>query len=499
MNTLDYPEPPTETSVSEARRALQTQRQELSQLSERITSAEDALSQIITDRKRGIREMQREQHALEEKVKHTLAYISPIRRLPHELLRHIFTFNFDNHPCCAWILASVCVLWRRLALSIPKLWSKIRLVTNQSASPDTVRLWLERSGDKVPLDIEIYLRVNGGSAEPSSRTRASSPTPWIPPPPSPPTHYVLPHPPPGAILLPPAQTPIIVPQSPSHHDSWGASPPPPSLRSCPQVQRNTHWGHIAIFYLIEQMHRWQRFIFRFDKQFPSISALKSINGTSAAPMLREFEISCAETIYATEWAWLPCTAPSTSVGLAQLQSLMLHHVPFKWSSPIFKTDLRSLNLRSLPSNHLPLDRILHIISSNSNLESLTLHFAVVLPAILPLHPTSLPKLRELTFGGHYHMSTLTDTLILPVLDVLNLDIEARDPIEDVITNLLQRSNNPPVTQLSVSYGSTNNSTLYYGPGGIVIAWNFLAEMNHLHSLSVGGNAPRTFPSNTSNA
>lgn len=125
MDPLHYPEPPTESSVSEARRALQVQRQELSQLSERITSEEDALAQIVVDRKRAIREMQREQHALEEKVKHTLAYISPIRRLPHELLRHIFMFNFDNHPCCAWILASVCVLWRRLALSVPKLWSKV--------------------------------------------------------------------------------------------------------------------------------------------------------------------------------------------------------------------------------------------------------------------------------------------------------------------------------------------------------------------------------------
>lgn len=125
MDALSYREPPTESSVSEARRALQAQRQELSQLSERITSAEDSLAQIVADRKRAIREMQCEQHALEEKVKLTLAYISPIRRLPHELLRHIFTFNFDNHPCCAWILASVCVLWRRLALSIPKLWSKV--------------------------------------------------------------------------------------------------------------------------------------------------------------------------------------------------------------------------------------------------------------------------------------------------------------------------------------------------------------------------------------
>ena len=125
MDLINYPEPPTESSLSAARRALQLQRQELSQLSDQITSAEDALTQIVADRKRGIREMQREQHTLEEKVKHTLAYISPIRRLPHELLRHIFLFNFDNHPCCAWILASVCVLWRRLTLSIPRLWSKV--------------------------------------------------------------------------------------------------------------------------------------------------------------------------------------------------------------------------------------------------------------------------------------------------------------------------------------------------------------------------------------
>ncbi|KAG9311591.1 hypothetical protein JVU11DRAFT_7800 [Chiua virens] len=513
MNPPAYPEPSTESSVADARRALQVQRRELSQLSDRISSAEEALTQLVTDRKRAIREMQCEQYALEEKVKHTLAYISPIRRLPHELLRHIFMFNFDNHPCCAWILASVCVygvdwlyqylnygpsypvyhapfrFWKRYVgphlLRVLSSFAQIRFelphLTSDLACPDTT----QRSGDKVPLDIEIYLRVNGSSVEPSSRARASSPTPWIPPPPSPPTHYILPHPPPGtAILIPPAQTPIIVPQSPSHHDTWGATTPPPPSRSCPQVQRNTHWGHIAIFYLIEQMHRWERFVFRFDKQFPSISALKSINGD--APLLREFEISCAESIYASEWAWLPCASPLIPLTLSQLQSLMLHHVPFKWSSPIFKTDLRSLNLRSLPSNHLPLDRILHIISSNPNLEALTLHFSVVVPAILPLVTTSLPKLRELTFGGHYHMSTLADALVLPALDVLNLDIEARDPIEDVITNLLQRSNNPPITQLSVSYGSSNTSTLYYGPGGIVIAWNFLAEMNHVHSLSVGG-------------
>jgi hypothetical protein len=84
------------------------------------------------------------------------------------------------------------------------------------------------------------------------------------------------------------------------------------------------------------------------------------------------------------------------------------------------------------------------------------------------------------------MTQLADSLVLPALDALNLDVEARDPIEDTITNLLQRSNNPPITRLSVSYGSSSSSTLYYGPGGIVISWGFLTDLNHLQSLNIGG-------------
>ena len=39
-----------------------------------------------------------------------------------------------------------------------------------------------------------------------------------------------------------------------------------------------HWGHIAFYYLTEQMHRWERFVFRFDKRFVSVDALKSVIG-----------------------------------------------------------------------------------------------------------------------------------------------------------------------------------------------------------------------------
>ena len=45
-----------------------------------------------------------------------------------------------------------------------------------------------------------------------------------------------------------------------------------------RLRKNMHWGHIAFYYLVEQMHRWERFVFKFDKQFASIGALKAIEG-----------------------------------------------------------------------------------------------------------------------------------------------------------------------------------------------------------------------------
>ena len=61
-----------------------------------------------------------------------------------------------------------------------------------------------------------------------------------------------------------------------------------STLSQQRLRKNMHWGHIAFYYLVEQMHRWERFVFKFDKQFASIGALKAIEGMSrhsSAPFL----------------------------------------------------------------------------------------------------------------------------------------------------------------------------------------------------------------------
>jgi hypothetical protein len=185
-------------------------------------------------------------------------------------------------------------LLRCLAVDSPLLTFpllQIRLVTTPNASADTIRLWLERSGSRIPLDVEIYLQVPEAVAStPISRSRTRSPSQWptfLSNNATTTTHYVQiqASQPTTSIQIVPSTPPIIIPHSPPHYD-WSGSlspphPPPPhpsALSVTNQSRASTHWGHIVIFYLVEQMRRWERFVFRFERQFPSWQALKSISG-----------------------------------------------------------------------------------------------------------------------------------------------------------------------------------------------------------------------------
>lgn len=125
MYPLDYPEPPTEATIAHARAHLASYDHDARILERQIQDARDALARIIEERQCAIRDMERDLLVLEDKVAYTKAYVSPFKRLPHELLRHIFLYVFEDSATSAWVLSAVCLLWRRLALSMPKLWSKV--------------------------------------------------------------------------------------------------------------------------------------------------------------------------------------------------------------------------------------------------------------------------------------------------------------------------------------------------------------------------------------
>lgn len=219
----------------------------------------------------------------------------------------------------------------------------MRLVTTPYSSPDIIRLWLERSGSTVPLDIEIYLRVSTAASTFGAKQRGAMtayplpplppPVPWSPPqaatallfpPPSPPPFHPAPvgHPATATTETPETldgdgqasnsifgnASPDAIPTLPlpeygnaTTAAAYAGEPvpticfntPPTNtsrrlarkralvrdyLTQGPRDQRTTpaSWGHIALFYLSEHMHRWKRFVFRFEKGFESMSALKHI-------------------------------------------------------------------------------------------------------------------------------------------------------------------------------------------------------------------------------
>lgn len=131
MSSYGFAEPPTQATLADARRLLQQQRGAASDLAAQIRAAEDDLARIVRARRVTILELEKELEGVEQQVSRTLAYISHIRRLPQELLGYIFMFIFDDYPCCAWVLAAVCSMWRRQVLSMPKLWSKVSICTTR--------------------------------------------------------------------------------------------------------------------------------------------------------------------------------------------------------------------------------------------------------------------------------------------------------------------------------------------------------------------------------
>ncbi|KAF8530792.1 hypothetical protein JB92DRAFT_2856481 [Gautieria morchelliformis] len=504
MTRFVMSELPSAQQLAEAKETLASSQQALQNISRKIDDAEQTLAEIVASTRCRIDTLTAERATLQREVTLALAYISPIRRLPQELLREVFLISFEHNPKCAWGHASVCALWRRIALSMPKLWSKIRLETTQNDSADTIRLWLERSGMVCPLDIEITLQVSPPASAPSiikPRTRGRSHSYSYPPPlPSPPLSWsavpVGQHGPVnittagGGLVhyLPPGifpSTPVVV--SPPPHSHSNHSSPQSNAGTSQSVKAIAHWGHIAMYYLTQQMERWERFVFRFDKSFPSISALKSISGS--APLMKHFEVSCSEAggcFFDNTWSWLP----TQQTRLPSLRSFTLSNMPFKWSCPMLSgSGLTSISIRALPISTLSLDRLQHILTSNSEtLGSVSLSFPTAQPAILPLTPLTLAALNTLSLSGHHLLAALLDTLILPSLESLSLTLELSrnpEPLEETITSLLLRSHAPPLTSLTLAHGANNFFYATPGPGnGALAPWSFLNQLPMLTHLIV---------------
>ncbi|KAJ7442995.1 hypothetical protein FB451DRAFT_1057190, partial [Mycena latifolia] len=102
------------------------------------------------------------------------ALISPVRRLPLDIIQEIFTACIPTHRNCVMsaleapvLLGRICSSWRYICLSTPHLWARLHIVepqrpynasylfdTKQDQRLETTKMWLGQSGN-YPLSISL--------------------------------------------------------------------------------------------------------------------------------------------------------------------------------------------------------------------------------------------------------------------------------------------------------------------------------------------------------
>ncbi|KAJ7354558.1 hypothetical protein DFH08DRAFT_955947 [Mycena albidolilacea] len=134
------------------------------------------LDNEIAELQKAIEKLMEERDGLGAYVDAHKALISPVRRLPLDIIEEIFVTCLPTHRNCVMsaseapvLLGRVCSSWRAISLSTPRLWAKIHVVEPESdpysrpaASFDqkvaqrvqVTKMWLGRSG-QCPLSISL--------------------------------------------------------------------------------------------------------------------------------------------------------------------------------------------------------------------------------------------------------------------------------------------------------------------------------------------------------
>ncbi|KAG9011350.1 hypothetical protein FRB94_008634 [Tulasnella sp. JGI-2019a] len=479
---------PSSQERDQASQALQGYRTSMITLQEKRAHAQTRLREAIAEAELQLRALDDESANVQVKVIQAEAFLAPVRKMPQELLADVFRIIFwSGDKKCAWKLTGVNRLWRRIALSIPTLWSSIELTTTTTLCPaDTIRLWLERSGTRTPLDINITLNRPAGSTSLFDRAAAAATR----------RRHLAHH---ANQYLP-----SLFNSMSAGYTSY--SSPPSSYSSSLRPEDDAQpgsgaaWGHIVFHYLVAQLHRWRRFRFIFSTPFPSVKALDSIRGP--AHLLEEFAVGSSDQMYyhpvGDVWQWLPSSV-GTPGTTPNLRALELKNVPFKWSSSV----LSNLTSLKLSCNNLTapmtLNRILSMIRASPEL--VTLEINLVMQAnILPMQPVKLEHLTTLKASGGQNMggagggahpnsnllTLLIGQLITPALTSLTVEVESRCDstlMGECLSNLILRSSGAPIKSFTygVGLGSTSSSSSSSSPSAFGASAGLFSSFNHHHS------------------
>ncbi|EEB96130.1 hypothetical protein MPER_04790 [Moniliophthora perniciosa FA553] len=124
----------------------------------------------LNEIKTTIMALESKQNGLKKKMDRYRTLLSPIHRLPPEVIVQVFTEVCDKNELykkklpSALALSRVCGRWRDIALATPRLWSSLRIpvVSWDSDEGDRVasltRLFIERSRT-APLTLELWADI----------------------------------------------------------------------------------------------------------------------------------------------------------------------------------------------------------------------------------------------------------------------------------------------------------------------------------------------------
>ncbi|KAJ6507801.1 hypothetical protein C8R47DRAFT_1099604 [Mycena vitilis] len=120
----------------------------------------DALDLAVEHAREALEELMRKQKDAVDVVSQHCGALSPVRRMPHEMLCEIFASTAAGDPEAPWRLAGVCQSWRNAALEYGRLWSAINLPSLVSSNSALAKLQtqLHRSGN-ANLDVRIMERT----------------------------------------------------------------------------------------------------------------------------------------------------------------------------------------------------------------------------------------------------------------------------------------------------------------------------------------------------
>ncbi|KAF8133055.1 hypothetical protein K438DRAFT_1884520, partial [Mycena galopus ATCC 62051] len=135
------------------------------------------LDNRIAELQKAIDELAEERATVQAYVDAHKALISPIRRLPLDMLQEIFVACLPTDRNCVMsaceapvLLGRICSSWRNISLSTPRIWARLHIVEperpewapslhgvreqKQAQRIEITKAWLERSG-QCPLSISL--------------------------------------------------------------------------------------------------------------------------------------------------------------------------------------------------------------------------------------------------------------------------------------------------------------------------------------------------------